>query len=141
MTQIGFYILRESDDKGLLLLACRLAEKAYQRKYRVYIHTPETDAQRRLDDKLWTFSQGSFVPHALAGEDTAAPVLIGGEEPPPGVDGVLINLAPDVPDFFSRFERLIELVSADGEQRKLARNRYRFYQDRGYSLETHEIHS
>jgi len=139
LTQVGFYVLQEDNAAGLLLLACRLAEKAYQRKYRVYLHAPEPDTRRRLDDKLWTFSQGSFVPHALIEEDTAAPVLIGGAEPPPGVDGLLINLAPDVPDFFSRFERLAELVTPDREQRSLARHRYKFYQDRGYTLETHKI--
>lgn len=139
MTQIGFYVLEQGGDNAALFLACRLAEKAYQRGHRVYIHEPDADAQSRLDDLLWTFRAGSFVPHARTVEDATAPVLIGGGEPPEGVDDVLINLAPDVPGFFSRFQRLAELVSPDRTQRSQARTRYKFYQDRGYPLETHKI--
>ena len=52
---------------------------------------------------------------------------------------VLINLAAEVPLFFSRFERVAELVDEDDGVRRSGRSRYTFYKERGYPLRTHEI--
>jgi DNA polymerase-3 subunit chi len=136
LTQIGFYILEGGE---ALALACRLTEKAYRQRRRVYIHAPDEQVQSQLDQLLWAFRPGSFVAHARADDDDGAPVLIGTGEPPPGADDVMINLAPEVPTFFSRFQRLAELVPADPGERSQARTRYKFYQDRGYELQTHKI--
>ena len=54
-------------------------------------------------------------------------------------DEVLLNLRPEWPPFFSRFQRLIEIVSLDDEDRAAARERYRFYRDRGYEIRTHDL--
>ena len=52
---------------------------------------------------------------------------------------VLVNLGTGLPQFFTRFERLVELVSVETEDRAQARQRFRYYKDRGYALETHEV--
>ncbi len=52
---------------------------------------------------------------------------------------MLINLADEVPDFFSRFERVAELIDRDPAVRTAGRNRFRLYRDRGYTLNTHNI--
>jgi DNA polymerase-3 subunit chi len=52
---------------------------------------------------------------------------------------VLINLAAEVPEFFSRYERVAEVVDADAVRREQSRERYRFYRDRGYKLNTHQV--
>ena len=49
-------------------------------------------------------------------------------------DDVLINLQQQYPPFFSRFRRLIEIVGLDEADRSAARERYRFYRDRGYEI-------
>lgn len=94
-----------------------------------------------LDQQLWELEGAAFVPHQLWQEspDTgAAPgLLLGWDEPPPQQHEVLINLQVDVPYCFSRFDRLLEIV--DAGQPEAGRNRYQFYRDRGYSLETHKI--
>jgi len=36
--------------------------------------------------------------------------------------------------FFSRFERVIEIVTQDENDARLGRERYSFYKDRGYEL-------
>ncbi len=143
MTRIDFYILEGGDAKGGALVACRVAEKAYLAGHRVYIHADDAHQAEQLDELLWTFRQGSFVPHQrlAAGEqaDALTPIHIGwGGEPEPH-DEVLINLAADVPLFFSRFERVAEIVSADDAGKQRGRNRYKFYRDRGYPLETHNL--
>ena len=52
---------------------------------------------------------------------------------------VLINLADEVPDFFSRYARVAEIVDADAIRREKGRERFRFYRDRGYQLQTHQL--
>jgi DNA polymerase-3 subunit chi len=143
MTRVDFYLLgggvRDRD-----LYACRLAEKAFRLGHGAYIYTGDPETAQRLDKLLWTFSQGSFVPHGLyedAAPDAVAPfpVVIGCLEPPIACHDVLISLTAEVPPFFSRFERVAEVVSADEEDKSRARERFRFYRERGYPLQTHDV--
>ena len=141
MTRVDFYILAERSRENRYSLACRLADKAYQKGHRVLIHTPSEEEARHLDRLLWTFRQGSFVPHGLTNKADPAltPVLISNGEDAKAEHDVLINLHPEVPDFFSRFERLIEPIDQETDTRDAGRKRFRFYRDRGYPLESHEI--
>ena len=50
----------------------------------------------------------------------------------------MINLAAEVPEFFSRYQRVAEVVDGHAERRERSRDRYRFYRDRGYKLNTHQ---
>lgn len=140
MTRVDFYVLQQQGD-ARMRFACRLAEKAWQQGHQVYIHTEGPEQSKRLDDLLWTFRAGSFVPHSLD-DDTAAddsPIHIGHGGEPKHHDQVLINLAAEVPLFFSRFERVAELIDQDEERKQEGRERFRFYRDRGYPLENHTI--
>lgn len=141
MTQIDFYILDDPAADARQRFACRLAEKAWQQGHRVYIHTGDPDLSTRMDELLWAFRQGSFVPHGLDDDEAAddAPVHIGHGEEPRHHDEVLINLDREIPLFFSRFRRVAELVDGDEENRRAGRERFRFYRDRGYALESHSI--
>ncbi len=139
MTRIDFYLARPPGDR--LLLTCRLAEKAYAQGHRVYVHCADPQQADHLDRLLWSFRQGSFIPHALAAEahpelDT---LVLGADLPPEGSDDVLINLGVEVPAFFSRFERLAEPLDTTPEIQQAGRRRYAFYRDRGYPLAFHEV--
>jgi DNA polymerase-3 subunit chi len=144
VTQVDFYVLESDSDEARLQLACKIVDKATQQDHHVFIHSTSDDEARRLDELLWTFSQGSFIPHRVVrGELDKAPlepVLIG-VNAPPGPDrwDVLINLAADVPEFFSRYERVAEVVDAEPKRRERSRDRYRFYRDRGYKLNTLKV--
>ena len=139
MTRVTFYLV--DDRAARLTAACRVIEKAYQQGLDVFVHTASTEEEARIDQLLWSFRQGSFVPHAKVEENAPlVPVMIGaGQPPPPRLQGVLVNLADEVPMFFSRFRRLLEFIGPDEADRHGGRNRFRFYRDRGYPLETHEI--
>ena len=143
MTEVDFYLLKDHSAQGRVRLACRIANKAYQLGKRVFIHTESAAQTRQLDDLLWTFQQNSFVPHEVFRQDSdnPPPVLLGHDAEPDAGSEVLINLATEVPLFFSRFERVAELVNEDPAIRQLGRKRYSFYKDRGYALRTHEIKS
>ena len=141
MTRIDFYIVNSDQKSARTLLACRLAEKAYSLKNQIYIYTADELQARELDDLLWTYRAGSFVPHQKLREhdDQHCPVLIGHTEAPEGLNQVLINMDNAVPLFFSRFERVVEIVHQDESHRQQARERFKFYRDRGYDLHTHNL--
>ena len=52
---------------------------------------------------------------------------------------VLLNLADEWPPFFASFERLLEVVGADEEDRQRARARFAFYRKRGYDINVNAI--
>lgn len=142
MTRVDFYILDGTDAAGLARLACRLVDKAWQQGMATLINVDEPATAAAVDDLLWTFRDVSFLPHAAvseaAGDVRLAAVIGCGEEPRCEID-LLINLAPAVPEFFSRFERVAELVDEDPARRTAGRERFRFYRDRGYPLDSHRI--
>jgi DNA polymerase-3 subunit chi len=141
MTRVDFYILRDTGESTCALFACRLTEKAVKQGHQVYINAESAAQLLQLDDLLWTFRAGSFLPHAVdIGEDNgASPVLLAHDREPGNSHDVLVNLSNEVPPFFSRFNRVAELAGGNDAQRSEARNRYRFYKDRGYTLHTHQI--
>lgn len=142
MTRVDFYILSQSGPQSRQTFACRLAEKAYRLDNTVHIHTNNAADEEDIDTLLWTFRDGSFVPHIrvlAVNEILSAPVTIGS-----GADGsnpcdLLINLADDVPSFAGSFPRIAELVSSDTECRQRGRKRFARYRDQGLSPETHHI--
>lgn len=146
MTRISFYILQDSISQGRELFACRLAEKAYTTGLQTYIHTAGQPQSSVLDRLLWTFRQHSFVPHAVENNnpDPEVPVLIGhtrtfDDTRHTPQRTMLINMAEDIPVFFSSFERVAEIVDPQPEHKAQGRARYRFYRERGYTLENHTI--
>jgi len=142
MARVDFYVLERSDERSRYTLACKLAEKAYRLKNTVYIHTRSRADAERLDELLWTFRDGSFVPHALSGcdDDTAlSPVMIGSENEGIESRDLLINLCDEIPAFAEAFPRVAELVTADENCRLMSRKRFAEYRDNGHSLQTHKL--
>jgi len=141
MTRVDFYLLDHATEGGKDTAVCKLAHKAFRLGHRIYILTHDHEDAQRLDRLLWTFSAGSFIPHGLGARpaDADLPVLIGQDEPPADHEDVLIQLMPQVPEFFSRFRRVAEVVDGSDDEKTLARERFRFYRDRGYELQTHNL--
>ncbi len=139
MAQVDFYVLDRVGEQARNTLACKLAEKAWRMENTIHIHTMnQTDAER-LDELLWTFRDGSFVPHELIGGDTNAPVTIGFGESTGEPRDLLITLCDEIPAFANTFPRVAELVTADEDCRAKSRQRYAAYRDQGYKIETHKI--
>ena len=140
MTKISFYILQGTQAEDRQLFACRLAEKAFKLGHQVYIHTDDAEQCEHLNQALWSFRADSFVPHELnEGQHTDCPVLIGHDEPPAKLMDFIINVSNKQPSFFSQFERMAELLNDHEIIKAAGRERYRFYQQRGYELATHKL--
>ncbi len=138
MTRVDFYLTHDIDPS---LAVCRLTNKAFRLGHQLYILTENSEQSATLNRLLWTFNPGSFIPHSLynANLDQELPVLIGEQEPPENWHDVLISLASAIPSFFSRFGRVADVVGAAEEAKQQARERFRFYRERGYSLQTHNL--
>jgi DNA polymerase-3 subunit chi len=85
---------------------------------------------------LWTNAALSFVPHCRADSPLAAetPILITDTLETIPQDERLMNLSQEIPPGFSRFHSLIEVVGQDESDRLAARDRVKFYKDRGYEV-------
>jgi len=131
MTKVDFYT--GSADK--LHTACQLSHKALQHQLRVLLHTPNEGLAQQLDKMLWHIPPAAFMPHCLNQDEDAAtaPIVLGWDENFPHSE-LLISLHSVVLPFFSRFERLIEIVGLDEEEAALGRERFKFYRERGYEM-------
>jgi DNA polymerase-3 subunit chi len=126
-----------------LQYACRVVRKARTNGKSVLVYARDADRLARFDTALWTFSALDFLPHVYADSPDAGatPVWLtlnaGGELQ----RDVLLNLDDEVPasDWCARFERVIEVVSTDENERALARTRMRAWRDRGIQPELHKV--
>lgn len=139
MTRIDFH----SNVPDKLAYACRLTRKAFLAKHRVVLLTEHSEDLQSLDQLLWTFSDQDFLPHAPVGSPVMefTPILLADSDSAcadlPSHE-ILINLSMRTPAHFARFERMFEIVSQDEADLNLGRERYRYYQQRGYPL-THFV--
>jgi DNA polymerase-3 subunit chi len=132
MTKVDFYT--GSDDK--LRTACQLSHKAMQGGLRVLLHTPDAACTDKLDELLWHYPATAFIPHCRSHEAGAEgmPVVLCDDAQTAPAGDILISLHTNCLPFFSRFERLIEIVGLEPEDVRLGRERYGFYRDRGYEM-------
>ena len=142
MARVDFYILSQAGPRSRHTFACRLAEKAYRLENTVHIHAATREDAERLDELLWTFRDGSFVPHEIltdAVSTPGAPVTIGCIGTSSGTRDLLINLADEIPGFAESFPRVAELVTSDEECKRMSRRRFVEYRDKGCVMETHTV--
>ena len=79
----------------------------------------------------------SFLPHGSGTE--SAPVAVSCDPDPGDHHQILINLQPGIPTWFSRFDRVIEIIYQDDEYEQSKRDNFLFYKQRGYALSYHDL--
>ncbi len=139
MTEVAFHF--NAPDK--LAYACRLLRKAVAAGSKVVVTAP-AEALARLDTLLWTFSQTDFIAHVRLPADEplsgVSPVAL--TDSPAGAvphRQVLLNLGQAMPAGFDQYQRVIEVVSLDEEDRQLARGRWKQYTELGYPIVRHDL--
>ncbi len=142
MTEIGFHF--NTPDKANY--ACRLVRKAVNARGLRVIVVGEPPMLEAIDAALWQLSPSDFIAHCRADAPpqmlSRSPVVLCAE----GADAaalphreMLVNLGPAVPAGFERFERLIDIVSSEPDDRQIGRARWRHYADRGYPIQPHDF--
>lgn len=137
MTRIDFYL--DADDR--LAVACRVTAKAVAQGHKVVVYAPDETIAHAVDRAMWTTPATGFLPHVMASHRLAdeTPVVIAGERDALPHDDVLVNLHHAQPGSFARFHRVVEIVGQDEADKQAARERFRYYRDRGYELHTHRL--
>lgn len=140
MTQVFFY--HGASDK--LAAACALIQGAWKQRKPLLIYAPEKSQADSVDRMLWARDPLSFVPHcridsALASE---TPILIAerleNRNFPSGHER-LMNLSNTLPPGYAQFQRLIEVVSQDDEERQAARRRVHHYKEQGCDVQFFDL--
>ncbi len=137
MTRIDFH----SNVPQKIAYVCRLVRKARATGVNIVVRSPDAAQLQQLDQALWSFSEQDFLPHVMAKDPLAAQtaiILTSDDAAELPHHQLLINLGADTPAHFARFERLLEIISADDADKAAGRDRYRFYKERGYPL-THHV--
>ena len=141
MTEVAFHF--NAPDK--LNYACRLLRKACAASAQVVVTGSEEDLLV-LDKALWTFDASAFIPHCFADAPetvlSRSPIVLTHasalNDALPHHE-VMINLGQTLVQGFETFERVIEVVTTQEEDKALARKRWRHYAERGYSLVRHDV--
>jgi DNA polymerase-3 subunit chi len=139
--RVDFYVIAEAAGTARLKVACRLAEKAYLASQRALIwHTDRTELEA-LDELLWTFADGSFVPHEWLTSNAAAeaPVLLSAGTPPAEGFDFVVNLGADLPPFLHLTRRIAEIIDGDEARRRAGRARFKAYRELGIEPATHTL--
>jgi DNA polymerase-3 subunit chi len=142
MARVDFYVVAGSGDPARQQFACRLAEKAYRLKNSVHIEVADAASANVMDELLWTFRDGSFVPHdamASAKDETQAPVTIGFDPSDQLKADLVINLTNTIPRELNTVSRIAEIVTSDEDGKVCSRQKFNRYRKDGHTLETHKI--
>lgn len=142
MAEVSFYILPTESLQDRYLFACKLIEKAYRSRSYCYVLTDSPEQSRKLDDLLWTFRAGSFIPHQLyTGEqpELEQVILIGSLPAPENWQKVLFNLSSHYPDFGPPTGRILEILDNSETTKAAGRERYKQYQKTGIEIATHKM--
>ena len=139
--RIDFYVSDAAGAEVRLRLACRVAEKAYLANQKVVVLFDDAEALRRFDELLWTFGDGSFVPHDTvnAASTCDAPVALTTGPLPADHADVLINLAGALPPAFEKFARVAEFLDGRPEVRAAGRERFKTYRGKSLEPQTHNV--
>jgi DNA polymerase-3 subunit chi len=137
--QVDFYLLGTSSP-GAAKLACRLALMALERKQQIFIITASDSTSEQLDELMWQYPEGRFIPHAKTGTQGSekAPVNIGNLTDLKSTD-VVINLCTEAVPQPERFNRVLEIVPCADNEKEASRVKYRIYRNLGLNPQTHEI--
>jgi len=142
MAEVSFYILPSESTQERYEFACKLIEKAYRSGCFCYVLTDNAEQSQKIDDLLWTFRAGSFIPHQIyTGElpTLEKVILISSLDVPELWQKTVINLSSYCPKQFDSIERILEILDNSEVTKELGRNRYRQYQQSGVTITTHKI--
>lgn len=140
MTEVQFHF----NAADPLAYACRLLRKAFRAGARVAVLAP-FDVLQRLDRQLWSFDPLDFVPHVLLQPGQVLPTRMSHtplwlvSDPAQAAQPMLVNLGLDAVQDLQRFERLIEIVSSNADDRVAGRKRWKSYAAQGCPIQTHEV--
>jgi len=142
MTQIDFYVLPQDTLMARIHFMCRLVEKAVTRQHQVTLALDSEEQAASISDYLWSFKPESFLAHATQTAPHGAPVVLSWDTSDKSHEqhhDIMINLSQRIPNAFSQYQRVMEVVTQEENCLAKTRQHFQFYKDRGYPLKSHTI--
>jgi len=142
MPEVIFYVLPSESQTERLQFACKLIEKIYRNGQFCYVLTDTAQQSQLIDDLLWTFRAGSFVPHEIfQGQSPEFDnlVLIGSDTIPEKWLQVVINLSATIPQQFKQCGKILEILDNSEATKQMGRERYRQYKQAQLEIITHKL--
>lgn len=114
---------------------------------RVYVLAQNGEVAGRLNDELWSFDEGSFIPHALCvkeGENIVEPVAVGSFPENPNGASILVIAGNPRQEVLLRASELFSSITdfvpkGDENATSLARARYKTLRESGFDMAHHPV--
>lgn len=129
MTNVQFIF--NVKDKSLLLH--RLLLKNIQKKKTSLVFCGDQSEILALSKNLWANSEINFLPHSV-NKLYENEMIVLSDDRIDFMDDTLINFSSSIINGFNRYLKLIELVTEDEKTKEKARDRFKFYKDYGYKV-------
>lgn len=138
--RIDFYVSPDSQPQARLVLACRLARRAWQANLPVFIRCADPVQRSEIDQLLWSLRPQFFLPHNNFDDNPTAPIVLALDpQQPAQADSVLINLCMQPPGTFDGLNRVVELVCQTPELLQQSRTNFVHYRKLGFSPQRVEL--
>jgi DNA polymerase-3 subunit chi len=134
MTEVGFYHLRTT---ALERVLPRLLTKAHESGMKAVVLAATPERVDSLNALLWTFDQGSFLPHGGARDGNAGeqPIYLTIEEENPADATLLVCVDGVEPGYLDDFERCLDVFDGNDETAvTAARARWTRLKEAGHDL-------
>jgi DNA polymerase-3 subunit chi len=141
MAEVGFYVLGSVSADNSLVFACKLIEKAWRNGVFCHVLCDSEQQSHFIDDLLWTFREGSFIPHSilktgdLNQKDLIPQVLISSDTSLDLTEKTVVNLS----SFCPTAPRILEILDNSEASKAAGRERYRHYKQMDFTISTHTI--
>tara|TARA_B100001173_G_C15758334_1_gene449825 strand:- start:275 stop:673 length:399 start_codon:yes stop_codon:yes gene_type:complete len=124
---------------------CKIVKRYYKEDYRIMILSSDLGLINDIDKLLWTFEQISFIPHCIQSNyDPDASVLLCEKEiSSKTIDystyKIVINLNNEELSKTMSFEKIIEFVLPDDDQKLFSRKKYLAYKENNIDVNHERI--
>ena len=150
MTRVDFYILAGDELNDRHQFCCKLIAKTFKMGHRIILLCQDDAEAQLMDDLLWSYKDSSFLPHqnlsssqvTQSHEENEDIIILSSsshDNAPLDHHDLLINMAAEIPAWFSRFERVSEIVVQTKAVLDSTRANYRFYTEKNYPLHRHDM--
>lgn len=135
MAKISFYLFETSPERQVES-TCRLCRKILRQPAKIWIHCPDLETQKQLDERLWSFDPQSFLAHGINQPD--APICISADLPH-DANWIIFNFNNLALEAAAQFAHIIEIVENDEAAKQIGREKFKAYRKLGLAPQTHKL--
>lgn len=133
-----FYVLNSTEPEKRERFLSKLLNKIQQEHRRCDVRFENEQEAQRYDLTLWDYTPQSFIVHSVMNE-FPAPIQLYGETISKSCNDVLVNLHPEFPQQFNKYQRTIEILDQTEYLVQMGRERYKAYKAQGIEPTVHKI--